>query len=69
MGIDAETTLLLYDNNGMSAPIFFWCASLYGFPEGQMKLLDGGIAHWQSCGLNTHAEPEVLFLWQGVFLS
>ena len=59
LGIDAKTTVVAYDGlQNQMASRFFWVASLYGFPQGQVKVLDGGLTSWRKAALNTSIEPE-----------
>ena len=59
LGIDANTTVVAYDGlQNQMASRFFWVASLYGFPQGQVKVLDGGLTSWRKAALNTSIEPE-----------
>lgn len=59
LGVDAQTTVIAYDNlQSQMASRFFWAASLYGFPEGQVKVLDGGLKNWVRLGLKTSQQPE-----------
>ncbi len=58
LGIDASTTVVAYDNNGLSAAVFFWVASLHGFPEEQIKIVDGGLDYFISQGMDTVDHPD-----------
>lgn len=52
MGIDAETTVLVYSRSpNHDASRFAWLLNMYGHEN--VKLLDGGYIGWQSAGLNT----------------
>ena len=49
LGIDQTTTVVLYgDRNNWWATYTFWVFRLFGFPESQLRLLDGGRAAWES---------------------
>ena len=51
LGIDQTTTVVLYgDRNNWWATYVFWVFRLFGFPESQIRLLDGGRAAWESEG-------------------
>ena len=51
LGIDQTTTVVLYgDRNNWWATYVFWVFRLFGFPESQLRLLDGGRAAWESEG-------------------
>ena len=50
-GIDQTTTVVLYgDRNNWWATYAFWVFRLFGFPESQLRLLDGGRAAWEAEG-------------------
>jgi thiosulfate/3-mercaptopyruvate sulfurtransferase len=59
LGVDASTTVVAYDS-AMSqlAARFLWASSLFGFPDGQVKVLDGGLKNWVLKGMTTSAELE-----------
>ena len=49
LGIDQTTTVVLYgDRNNWWATYAFWVFRLFGFPESQLRLLDGGRAAWEA---------------------
>ncbi len=51
LGIDQTTTVVLYgDRNNWWATYAFWVFRLFGFPESQLRLLDGGRAAWEAEG-------------------
>jgi thiosulfate/3-mercaptopyruvate sulfurtransferase len=50
-GVDENTTVVLYgDKNNWWATYAFWVFRLFGFPEQQLKILDGGRAKWEQEG-------------------
>ena len=51
LGVDRQTTVVFYgDKNNWWAAYAFWIFRLYGFPESQLRLLDGGRAKWEADG-------------------
>lgn len=51
LGIDDSTTVVLYgDKNNWWATYAFWVFRLFGFPEGRLKVLDGGRTKWEQEG-------------------
>lgn len=57
-GITDSRTVVVYDQGGnMLATRLFFDLYLHGFPVGRLRLLDGGIGHWQALGGTVTAEP------------
>jgi thiosulfate/3-mercaptopyruvate sulfurtransferase len=48
LGVDETKTVVLYgDKNNWWAAYAFWIFRLFGFPERQLRILDGGRAKWE----------------------
>ncbi len=52
LGIDSSQTLIIYSDQCDHTRLW-WILAHYGFPPGQMKLLDGGIEDWKAKGYPT----------------
>lgn len=55
-GINLQHILILY-SDGPDAARLWWILAYYGFPIGQMKLLDGHIEGWKAKGYPTEVIP------------
>ncbi len=56
-GIDADTTVVVYDNaSGAQAGRAWWTLRWAG--HGHVRLLDGGLKAWQAAGHATAAQPQ-----------
>jgi thiosulfate/3-mercaptopyruvate sulfurtransferase len=59
LGIDADTTVVLYDaDTGIDAARLFWMLEYYGHQD--VHLLDGGWGAWQRAGKETSTEPPAV---------
>ncbi len=55
-GIDDRVQVIAYDQgSGVYAARLWWLLRWLGHPA--VAVLDGGLAHWERCGLPTSAEP------------
>lgn len=59
LGVDNDTTILLYDASGdYDAARFWWILDMYGHEK--VALIDGGIDGWKAAGLEiTTSKPQV----------
>ena len=59
LGIDAETTVVIYDaGTGIDAARLFWTLEYYGHQD--VHLLDGGWDAWQRAGREVSTEPPTV---------
>lgn len=50
LGIDNDTTVVIYDNSYQFASRLFVVMEYYGHPIDKLKILDGGITAWKAAG-------------------
>ena len=56
LGISSKSMIVIY-SDGPDNGRLWWVLAYYGFPIGQMKLLDGGIDGWKTKGFPTEIVP------------